>query len=140
MFIVCRYNKPLAAKTNGQREKTVHLSRFLPPTHFRFSTIFFLAFFPIAGSTPPTHRHFTTTTPGASIFSHPHANIYPPIYIFTHGRRLMMSIFHSSARANFCFSQQFTLDSPLDRTCENEIIIIVLQRAYHIHTRYNIYI
>lgn len=107
---------------------------FCPPPRISSSHLFFLAFyFPITTSTPPFHHHLHCR-PGASIFSDPHTSVSfaPLCYIYTHGRWLMMSIFHLSVCANFCFSQQFTLDSPLDRTCKNEIIIIVLRGVYRL--------
>jgi len=100
-------NKPLTttdghvcAKTNGQREKTVHLSRFLPS---RISS-FRLFFFPLQPPSP-----FVRTVP--SLFSDPRPNVYSPRHRHDR-RRLMMSIFHSSARANFRFSGRFAPEPP----------------------------
>lgn len=113
----------------SKRKNCPSFTVFALPPRISSSHLFFLAFyFPITTST-------TCTAAPVQVFFRTLTRAYPLhhfaicIYSRIYGRWLMMSIFHLSVCANFCFSQQFTLDSPLDRTCENEIIIIVLRGA-----------
>lgn len=76
----------------SKRKNCPSFTRFWAPSYFEYSSIFFSPSFPV--------------NPAASIFSDPRVNISTP-QPQTTDARLMMSIFHSSSRANFCFSQHF---------------------------------
>jgi hypothetical protein len=125
-------NKTLTTMGEDKWSKRKNCSSFtgfaFPSTHFQFSLIFFSC-----SSLSPYPPHHPPPPPlplrRKYFFGPSHEHILYTTAIYTHSRWLMMSIFHLSVCANFCFSQQFTLDSPLDRTCENEIIIIVLRGA-----------